>query len=246
MPVAGLDPVFNGYRLIQLSDLHVGSPDSESYLDHCVELISAEQPDLVVVTGDLIHSGGVVEATRVAGLLARIRVRDGVAVALGNHDYRCSIPGQADTAVSDKVTALLERRSGVGVLRNACYCVRRDDKRFHVVGLDEYWSSNYQPEQAFRDLPAGEAAVALIHNPDAFPDLLQWPAQWFLAGHTHGGQVNVPGYGPPILPVRHRQFAAGHYRLGDKNLYVNPGLGWLQRIRFNVRPEITVFELQSA
>jgi predicted MPP superfamily phosphohydrolase len=99
---------------------------------------------------------------------------------------------------------------------------------------------------AFAALPPSAPTVVLSHNPDSFVDLLDRPFDWMLSGHTHGGQVNIPLFGPPLLPVRHRQFAAGQFSLAGKNLYVNRGLGWGLRIRFNARPEVTVFTLTKA
>ena len=93
---------------------------------------------------------------------------------------------------------------------------------------------------------AEDACIALSHNPDSFLELLDRPASWVLSGHTHGGQVSIPWLGPPLLPVRNRRFASGHHVMGGRNLYVNRGLGWVRKIRFNCPPEITVFELQRA
>jgi len=95
-------------------------------------------------------------------------------------------------------------------------------------------------------VPASAPCILLSHNPDTFVELLDRPAAWTLSGHTHGGQVSLPLAGPLFVPVQHKQFVAGAYQIGDHHLYVNRGLGWLARVRFNARPEITEFTLQRA
>lgn len=92
----------------------------------------------------------------------------------------------------------------------------------------------------------GTPALALSHNPDSV-DLPGWEnhAGWILAGHTHGGQCKPPFLPPPLLPVANRRYTAGEFRLsGGRRLYVSRGVGHLTRVRFNVRPEVTLFELR--
>jgi predicted MPP superfamily phosphohydrolase len=87
--------------------------------------------------------------------------------------------------------------------------------------------------------------VALVHNPDAIDALHNRPCHWILSGHTHGGQVRLPLLGAPFLPVRHREYDQGLFKVGEQRLYVNRGLGYLRRVRFNCRPEIAVFQLTA-
>jgi len=87
--------------------------------------------------------------------------------------------------------------------------------------------------------------VALSHNPDTAPALARAGADLILSGHTHGGQVEIPFLGPPLLPVRRRAYYAGLYRVETARLYVNRGVGWLRRVRLFVRPEITFLTLQA-
>ena len=90
--------------------------------------------------------------------------------------------------------------------------------------------------------PSGSACA---HNPDAIDYLQAKPWHWLMCGHTHGGQVRIPFLGAPFLPVRNRQYDAGLFHVGDRCLYVNRGLGYLRQIRFNCRPEMTLFTLTS-
>jgi predicted MPP superfamily phosphohydrolase len=106
----------------------------------------------------------------------------------------------------------------------------------------------YIPLGCLRQLPSGAAALALSHNPDT-ADLPGWDAYsgWILAGHTHGGQCKPPFLPPPLLPVQNRRYSAGEFALsGGRRLYISRGLGHLLTVRFNVRPEITMFRLERA
>jgi hypothetical protein len=118
-----------------------------------------------------------------------------------------------------------------------------------LLGLDDLWAGRFGAEELLARRRRGpRAAIALSHNPDA-ADLPAWQGWrgWILAGHTHGGQCRPPFLPPPLLPVRNRRYTAGAFALGPgRALYVNRGLGHLTRVRFNVRPEITLFELTRA
>ena len=96
-----------------------------------------------------------------------------------------------------------------------------------------------------RSLDPALPTILLSHNPDtADRPVLQGVRGWILAGHTHGGQCKPPFLPPPRLPVRNRRYTAGEFDLGDgRRLYVNRGLGHILQVRFNVRPEVTVFTL---
>jgi predicted MPP superfamily phosphohydrolase len=130
------------------------------------------------------------------------------------------------------------------VLRNSIL----DVHGLQIAGIDDLWSGQLAPERVLPHLDRRGASIALCHNPDAL-DLPAWNGYsgWILAGHTHGGQCSAPWLGPPILPVHNKRYTSGEIALEDgRRLYINRGLGHLHRVRFNCRPEITVFALQSA
>jgi len=166
--------------------------------------------------------------------------RRGTFGILGNHDYgiRWSQP-----QVAQRI-AQLAADAGVRVLRNEL--VETDG--LHFVGLDDLWANRFDLGAGLGALPTRAAAIALSHNPDTV-DLPGWDAYsgWILAGHTHGGQCKPPFLPPPLLPVRNRRYTCGEFELsGRRRLYISRGIGHLQRVRFNVRPEITVFRLERA
>ncbi len=243
LAIERLPDALEGTSLVQISDLHVGREVDDSYLLHCLQVVRDLAPDIVVVTGDAVsargrHDQAVFEQLRT--LLAHLpQGRLGTYAILGNHDY-----GHAwsDEGAAARVTAELER-GGARVLRNAAVQVSGLD----LVGVDDLWAHRADPKKALSQRQ-GSAALLLCHNPDGV-DELDWVGYrgWILAGHTHGGQCRLPFLGPPILPVRNRLYTAGEVNLADgRRLYVNRGLGHLERVRFNVRPEITHFGLRRA
>ena len=242
LPVAHLPPGLAGARLVQISDLHVGPRVDDGYLIRALGRAAALRPDIVVVTGDfLTHrvGRGAEQYAQLRGVLAHLpQGRWATLGILGNHDYgrNWSQPEVADRVVREA------ERAGVRVLRNEVANVRGLD----VVGVDDLWSHCADTKAAFRGRTS-DAAIALCHNPDGL-DELPWGEYrgWVLAGHTHGGQCKPPFLPPPLLPVRNKRYTAGEIPLADgRRLYINRGLGHLIRVRFNVRPEITLFRLRA-
>lgn len=241
LPLAGLPPEWEGRTLLQLSDVHVGQRVDDEYLLDCFERAAELAPDLVVVTGDLVsHYPRVhLQAEAIYRRLPRGRV--GTFAVLGNHDYG---PDWAHPPVAAKLVEAVGS-DDLRVLRNE----RVDLGGLELLGLDDLWAGRFGGEELLaRRRREPRAAIALSHNPDA-ADLPVWQGWrgWILAGHTHGGQCRPPFLPPPLLPVRNRRYTAGAFDVGpDRTLYVNRGLGHLTRVRFNVRPEITLFELARA
>jgi hypothetical protein len=243
LPIERLPTALEGVRLVQISDLHVGPRVDDEYLIGCLERIRALRPEILVLTGDVLgyrSYRGQAQYAQLRELLSHLpHGRLATAAVLGNHDYGA---GWAQPQVAERVTAEL-RRAGVAVLRNECLNVRGLD----LVGVDDLWAHRAAPEYAL-SFRRGTASLALCHNPDALDELPWGDYRGFvLAGHTHGGQCRPPFLPPPVLPVRNPRYSAGEIPLADgRVLYINRGLGHLQRIRFNVRPEITLFTLRRA
>jgi predicted MPP superfamily phosphohydrolase len=158
---------------------------------------------------------------------------------LGNHDYSGN---WGDNAAADALSKRLEG-AGVTVLRNQ----RRVVAGLQILGVDDIWSSEFDLESTLKDYDAAEPSLMLLHNPDGC-DREGWGDYrgWILSGHTHGGQCRLPFARPPIVPVGNKRYVAGEYALSDgRMLYINRGLGHHLRVRFLVRPEITVFTLRA-
>lgn len=242
MPVRNLPTALEGRVLAQISDIHVCPRVDADYLGAALRELSALQPDLVVITGDFMSMGGPPErAEEVARVFENLAATPlGCFACFGNHDY-----GERwiDMTIADN----LEKRlvgAGITVLRNASVVVNG----LHIAGVDDFWGPNYYPKKVLPALTADEPTIALCHNPDAV-DKPVWAnfRGWILAGHTHGGQCKPPFLPPPLLPVENKRYTSGKFDLGDgRMLYINRGLGHLLRVRFNVRPEITLFTLVRA
>jgi predicted MPP superfamily phosphohydrolase len=223
--------------------LHRGTVVSRAYLEECIAAANAAQPDLIALTGDYLtdHGDGQQQVRGyvrdVAACVALARARYGVFASLGNHDHWFD---------ADYVTDAL-REAGATVLRNENWPVVVNGATLPVAGLGDLWTEPPEFPRAFGGVSNG-CALVLMHNPDSFHEWRQPGSQLILSGHTHGGQVNVPLYGPPVVPSRYGPlYARGWFRRGDAQMYVSRGVGLISpAVRFNCAPELPVFELRAA
>ncbi|MBI4880168.1 MAG: metallophosphoesterase [Planctomycetes bacterium] len=231
----------SGLRVALLADFHVGGPGNGlDKLGRAVAQTNAAAPDLILLGGDyVIHGvfgGSFVEPREIAAVLAGLSAPLGVFAVLGNHDWWLG---------ARKVQACLEE-AGIPVLENRCVEIARNGASFWLAGISDLWESPISLEQALRVIPAGGPILVLTHNPDVFPEM---PARvsLTLAGHTHGGQVRIPGLGRLIVPSRYGQrYAALHVVEDGRHLFVTPGLGTsVLPLRFLVPPEISLLELRG-
>jgi predicted MPP superfamily phosphohydrolase len=246
VPIAGLPAAFDGFRLVQLSDLHCSSKVDPEFIDEAVDLAVAERADVVAVTGDFIHHG-FRHVPRAAAHVRRLSAPHGVFAVLGNHDY--SIRNalglrrhrHLHRAVADALAA-----EGVRVLRNETVTLERDGAALHLTGVDDLWSRTCDLDTAYAGTDVRRPRVVLAHNPRTVEYLGGRRCDLMLSGHTHGGQIDLPKLGRVALGKRTRRFAAGMYEYEGTYLYVNKGVGFGWRLRYNVRPEVAVFTLRRA
>jgi predicted MPP superfamily phosphohydrolase len=241
LPIANLSAQLIGKTVVQISDLHVGPVVDSDYLMTALKSVSALEPDLVLITGDFMSYDHADQENEVARVLQHLQPAsiDCVAI-LGNHDYAW---GWSRANVADSLTTRLTDM-GIHVLRNES----RSFGGLNIIGLDDFWGPNFEPQGVLSNINPQQANLVLCHNPDAV-DQPVWSGYrgWILSGHTHGGQCKPPFLPPPILPVQNRRYTSGEFDLGDGRwLYINRGLGYLRRLRFNARPEITVYRLNAA
>ncbi len=243
VPVAELPQCFAGMRVVQLSDFHCGRRVTAAYLSEAVDLAQAQQPDLVVLTGDFIHKG-YQYVERVARVLGRLHAAEGVYAVLGNHDFsvRNALGIRRHRDLHQAMADALED-NGIRVLRNETVQLTRGEHALHLTGLEDLWSRVCDVEQAYAGSAAGPRLV-LAHNPCTIEHLGERRCDLMLSGHTHGGQINLPGLGRVTLSRKGKRFAAGMYRVDDRYLYVNKGVGFGLCVRYNVRPEVALLTLQ--
>lgn len=267
MPLPNLHANLEGLRLVQISDLHYSPVVWKRYLEQLLDWVSELEPDLVVVTGDLI-TGGYRFAPRIADLLAKVRSPLGVVCTFGNHDYswygksrvveglrradfleKCLMErnlivlrNQVMTVCPTERPANRTGRNGVHGARNGAHAPTDDPgKPLLIVGLDDEWSGNIDPDAAFAGVPGDHPIICLNHNPANCDELMKYPWQWMLSGHTHGRQT-----GDHAIARRfggRRQYTHGYYAVAGRHLYVNRGLSYGQRVKQWCRPEVTVFRL---
>jgi predicted MPP superfamily phosphohydrolase len=246
MPMVNLDPAMEGFKIVQISDLHYSPVVWRRYLFQYIRWVNEIQPDVVVVTGDLI-TGGYRFAERVATILMHLQAPFGVICTLGNHDY--SIYGKSSVAEGNRRADFLEKclkDRGLICLRNQTIRLKREAAAAPItlVGLDDEWSGHLDAELGFAGVKDDEATICLNHNPANVKELLKYPWQWMLSGHTHGRQVASSKFGRTFYPGRYRHYTHGYYGIEGRHLYVNRGLSYGQRKKEWCRPEITVFKLE--
>lgn len=234
--IEGLPRAFDGYRIVQLSDIHCGPYVPRWLLKYWVSRASAHAPDLVAVTGDLIAAGsGYLDD--VTWFHSLLKARDGVAVCLGNHDY----------FATEGVAAAVEA-GGATLLRNDGITLRRGDEALYLAGIDDRWSHRDDVPRALAGRPPGAPVVMLAHDPQQFPEIADAGAALVLSGHTHGGQVAVPFLARWLNVARFKmRFTKGLYQQRQSTLFVHAGLGTSgPPTRIGVAPEIGVLVLRCA
>ena len=236
-----LSSTFSGIRLAQISDMHMGGWMSAERLQHVVDLIVAEKPDLLLLTGDFL-TGHVFDADTKEHLQELIEILAPLAdlipsfAILGNHDYWTN-----PNAVRDML-----RLSGIVDLTNSVFTINRGNEKLHLCGVDDIWEGDVRLDDVLAQLPEAGAAILLAHEPD-FADESSATGRFDLqvSGHSHGGQVVIPFYGPPLLPYLAQKYPSGLYKIDGMFQYTTRGIGMIEpSVRFNCPPEITIFTLE--
>jgi len=238
VPVHGLAPAFDGFRLVLIADTHCGPWTRPTFVRKVVRLANGQEPDVALLLGDYCHRhprhiGPGVEP------FAELRSEHGSFGVLGNHDHWQGA----------EASRLALKRAGVTELTNASITVARGNGRLAIGGVDDLWEGIQDPIKAFIGVAASTPRILMSHNPDYAEELP--PAlrvDLMVSGHTHGGQVHVPLFGAPMLPSRFGQkYRAGLVRGPRCPVYVTRGLGTISPpVRFLCRPELTVLTLVRA
>ena len=236
IPVPHLPPSFAGFRIVHLTDLHLGFLVPLRVIRGVVSKTNSLPRDLVVCTGDYVHekdAQGQIDA--VWPVLGDLKAPAGVYSVLGNHDH---------WADAERSQYWLDH-TGQN-LRRRIVSIKRESHRIWLAGAGDFWEDRTDLDQLQRPIPADECRIVLAHNPDtADTPRSEW-VDLMISGHTHGGQVNIPFMGPPVLPVRNKDYSNGLKTSprGGK-VFISRGIGWaVFPVRFNCFPEIAVLELE--
>lgn len=231
-----LGAAFHDYKLVQISDLHIGTWLNRSRLEGVVEMINREEPDLVAITGDFVTYDPDEFEEDLVGALQKLEPRDSSVAILGNHDH------WTDPVLIRRIL----HQSNVIDLSNRVLTLRRGEDSLHIAGVDDTMEKLDDLDFVLEQIPEEGAAILLAHEPDfARKSASSGRFDLQLSGHSHGGQIVLPLVGPPVLPPLGRKYPKGFYKIKDMHLYTNRGIGTTSiRLRINCPPEIAVLALQ--
>jgi predicted MPP superfamily phosphohydrolase len=253
IPLVRLPRSLDGVTIAQLSDFHYDEVFSIVPIRKAIKEVHDLKPDLIVLTGDFVTvpllddflSDGAAKIYRAkaaiktappcAQLLGELRAPLGVFAVLGNHDVG-----------SDPrfITKQLEEH-GIVVLRNHAVPIQQGNSRLWLAGVDDVVEGKPDLNLALGSIPQAEAVVLLCHEPDFADKVAGHSVDLQLSGHSHGGQIWLPGIGAPWLPPFGQKYPRGKYRVGQLTLYTNIGLGTIRApIRLNCSPEVSLFTLR--
>jgi len=246
IPLARLPQAFDGFTIAQLSDFHYEEHFSVVPVRKAVEIVNGLAPDLIALTGDFVTvpvietPSTVGRAANMAGpcaeMLYNLRAPMGKLAVLGNHDVQ---------AGSTRIAGLLGDHQ-IPLLRNRSIAVEHGSSRLWLAGVDDTLLGLPDLGLAIEKIPASEATILLAHEPDFADESSLSPIDLQLSGHSHGGQIWIPGIGAPWLPPMARKYPRGLYKVGKLTLYTNIGIGTVRApIRINCPPEITLITLRS-
>jgi predicted MPP superfamily phosphohydrolase len=231
------------FRLLHLSDLHASKVVSLGYLRRALSVGLEQKPDLICVTGDFItwkykRYGEYAEVLRVLSATAPTYA------CLGNHDGGVWAESKMKTKTdsTEQVRQLLQN-ANIRLLHNEHVAKTVNGHEWNVVGVGDLWNRECLPDLAFARMDPARPTLVLSHNPDSKDLMANHPWDVMLCGHTHGGQIYLPGLGAPLAPVKNKKYVRGLHRLGDRWLHVTKGVGNLHGVRLNCRPEVSVLDV---
>jgi predicted MPP superfamily phosphohydrolase len=252
LAVPNWDPELNGFRVVAISDIHTGSNYAPiERLRLVVQKANEQNADMIVLLGDYVSESSrgrrrnppegtdgtdlKIPANEIADALQGFSARYGVYAIIGNHDWYHN---------EQKIHRELER-VGINVLDNEVAAIQVGERTVRMWGIEDLWKNRRVPAEPFQTLAEKRNVIAFTHNPDS---LLTAPAGFsiMLAGHSHGGQINFPIFGP-FAPFNDPRFMDGHAEVDGKHVYVTSGVGTsVIPFRWRVPPEIAVVTLNAA
>lgn len=247
---ANLPRSFDGYRIVQISDLHIASWKGDTkVIERLVGIINQQQADAVMITGDLVHNRAV-ELDGFEDILSRINARDGVYSVLGNHDYGLYYPWKNDNAKKENLQSLKQRQARMGwrLLNNEHTFLKREADSIALIGVENAGVKHFPDfsdlAKATKRTETSSFKLLLSHDPSHWRrEVLAEDIDLMLAGHTHGAQLAIGNLSPVSLMYPEWR---GLHMQGNKGLYINVGIGSVAiPFRYGAFPEITLITLKK-
>lgn len=235
--IPGLDQVFDNYRIVNISDIHLGQWITPKHLEGVIGLVNDLKPDMVAITGDFVSYILDDVAEDLESSLKKLKPKDVSLAVLGNHDHWLG---------AEKIRKILKDCNIIDV-SNDVYTLKQEESQFHIAGVDSVMLDKHRLDVVMEKLPEEGPAILLAHEPD-FADVSSITGRFSLqiSGHSHGGQFVIPGLGTFIRGPHFFKYPHGEYKVGNMVQYTSRGLGtnifWF---RINCDPEITLFTLKS-
>jgi uncharacterized protein len=230
-----LSKEFEGYKIVQLTDIHADRWMTEERLSRILEAVNRQDPDLIALTGDYVTKASETYGPNLRAF-RNLKAKDGALAVLGNHDH-WSDP---------KILVDILQEVGITVLHNEVKSIDRQGTQLNIAGVGDIWAQQQDLAKVISALPQQGAAIMLAHEPDYADETA--PTKRFdlqLSGHSHGGQVHIP-FMKRVLPPLGRIYPAGQYQVGDMIQYTSRGIGVAGlRVRLNCRPEVTILRLHA-
>lgn len=231
-----IDPIFNDYKIVHITDIHIGQWITKEKLDGVVKLINDLKPDLIVITGDYVSYKAEEYIQDLGECLKKLEAKDDIISVLGNHDYWTN-PEAIKKMLKD---------SNIINLENEIHTIERNNKKLQIAGIDCVTVGKDNIGKIEEKLDYDSPAIMLVHEPDFAdttcklePFILQ------LSGHSHGGQFSIPYIRTPVRGKNFIKYPKGSYEVDDMIQYTNSGIGtnmfWF---RINCPPEITEIKLK--
>ncbi len=227
-------------RILHLSDFHAAAIVPVSFIEESLRRGMAMKPDIVCLTGDFVTTDNDFDAVRYESVLQMCSSVCPTFAVVGNHDGGVWA-ARAGWFPTSTYIRQLAARGGVRVLHNDAVKIEVAGTHLWVVGVGDWWSEELRAPLAFANVKDdGDPVVLLNHNPDGKEDCKFFRWDLMLSGHTHGGQVMIPFYGPPIVPVLDKRYAVGLNRFENRWIHTTRGVGNIRGIRVNCRPEVSL------
>jgi len=238
VPITGLPQGLDGLKIGLLADFHKGNYITKSDIKVAIKKLQKQKPDLILLAGDYVE-GKAKNILSCEELFRMLKAPLGVFSVLGNHDYWTD-PMFIRTAL---------QKFHIPALMNQSMEIKWNGESFFLIGLDDAWMGQPDIKVVLKGVPDDAMKILLVHEPD-YAENIKSLSTWLplqLSGHSHGGQVNIPFMGPPILPYLGRKYPMGlqHVSGMDRWVYTTRGVGLTLPIRFNCKPEVTLLTLRS-